>query len=383
LIVRYSHAAAIEPLIRGLLWLRHRASASPIGARCRGPIDAEEGLRYSLPMPRRYHHQAITWLMILLLLSCSREQRQSAAVVSAAGSNVASPSASAQPVGTVPLRADISAERRISFAYRPAGASQEAYAMTDPLDQHQILITRGVERDKAYPVVVALHGQPRRGKAPRSYGFTRMVAEVTRELVETGAVAPLVLVTPVFRFEGENWPNFELGPFIQQVGQILAQAGVGVKGTYVVGHSAAAGCGGAGLNHVAAITPSAVGFFDTCVGEGFLRAARELAKKRIPTLIAHSVETAGFRPRQATEYVVGFDFGRVYSTIGLRPCTCPERLPEVPLRQLDYRCANNEGATTTALVLDTGSGDEAHEALVPVALRYFLQQYVQNATPGG
>jgi hypothetical protein len=365
------------------------------------PIDAEDRLRYSFPMPRRHHELAAMLCMLLYLLSCRREPRQSAAVASTAGSNAARPdriaptspapspssdaasaAASVQPTQDAPHQ-PISEERSISFAFRPAGASQQAYAMQDPLDQHRILLTRGVERGKAYPVVVAMHGQPRRGKAPRSYEFTRVVAEVTRELVDKHEIEPLVLVTPVFRFEGQNWPNFEIGPFMLEVGRILAQTGVGVKGTYVVGHSAAAGCGGAGLNHVAAIAPSAVGFFDTCVGEGFLQAARELAKQRIPTLIAHSVETAGFRPRQRTEYVVDFDFGRVYSTIGLRPSACPEHLPEVPLRRLDYRCATNERATTQALVLDTGSGDEAHEALVPVALRYFLRQYVQSKSPGG
>ena len=44
---------------------------------------------------------------------------------------------------------------------------------------------RGVEKGNTYPVVVALHGQPRRGQAPRSYAFPNVVAEVTRELVQS------------------------------------------------------------------------------------------------------------------------------------------------------------------------------------------------------
>jgi hypothetical protein len=146
----------------------------------------------------------------------------------------------------------------------------------------------------------------------------------------------------------------------------------------VLGHSGAAGCGGGGLNRVADASPSAVGFFDTCVGVGFVQAARELEKQRIPTLIMHSVETAGFRPRQPVEYDADFDFGRVYSTMGLHAAECPSRLPEAPLRQLAFRCATNANATTRALVVDTGRGEKAHEALVPIAVRYFLREFLHR-----
>jgi hypothetical protein len=248
--------------------------------------------------------------------------------------------------------------------------------MHDAEDQHHILLLRGTERGEAYPVVVAMHGQPRRGQAPRTYRFPAVVSRVAREGLTQGDLGPFVLVTPVFRFEGQNWPSFELGPFMTVVYRALADAGIAGSGLYIVGHSGAAGCGGAGLNQVAKLTPNAVGFFDTCVGSGFAQAVRALAAQRTPTLIVHSVETAGFVPRHALEYDADFDFGKVYAPLGLKAATCPEQLPAAPLRSIDYRCAKNDTGSTQAFVVNTGHGEAAHEALVPVALRYFLQRYV-------
>lgn len=286
------------------------------------------------------------------------------------------------PVGTIdaglPSVAVATAARVLTFAWKPSGASEREYSMSDPLDQHQILLTPGVECGKSYPVVVALHGQPRRGQAPRDYQFIRVVSDVARDLVARNSVAPFILVTPVFRFDGQNWPHFDLMQFVTQVRRIVEGEGIGVKGVYVFGHSGAAGCGGQGLNQVAALSPSAVGFFDTCVGSGFVLAAKELAKNRVPTLVIHSVETAGFQPRQPMEYDPHFDFGKVYATLGLLPGTCPSRLPDAPLRNLAYRCAQNATGSTLALVIDTGSGEKAHEALVPIAMRYFIAQYVEQ-----
>ncbi len=267
-------------------------------------------------------------------------------------------------------------ERTISFSWKPRNAHANEYAMNSPEDQHRMTIMRGVVQGHAYPVVVAFHGQPRRGQAPRTYAFPNVVIEATRVLVQTGQVQPLVLVTPVFRFEGQNWPQFELAEFMGEVNRVLSQAGLTSSGTYVFGHSGAAGCGGGGLNGVAEASPKAVGFFDTCIGAGFVREAKALEQKRIPTLIMHSVETAGYRPRQPVEYDANFDFGKIYSAIGLHAAECPPRLPEVPLRQLVYRCATSSGATTQALVVDTGLGEKAHEALVPIAVRYFLREYL-------
>lgn len=250
--------------------------------------------------------------------------------------------------------------------------------MDDPMDQHRVLLLRGVERGRAYPVVVALHGQPRRGQAPRDYRFPKTVADVARELVNPGEVEPFVLVTSVFRFEGQNWPHFELESFMAEVKRVLDEVGVTPGGLYVFGHSGAAGCGGAGLNHAASAKPDAVGFFDTCVGAGFGQAIRALANLRVPTLILHSVETAGFVPRQPVEYDANFDFGKVYAPLGLKAAACPAQVPDAPLRSLDYRCARNDSGLTQAFVVDTGRGEPAHEALVPVAMRYFLRQYLKG-----
>lgn len=314
-------------------------------------------------------------------LSCSRHEERIAVAPSVVrvdgGHSEDLPDAAVSPSRVqAPALAAQSEERTIHFAWKPDNARASEYAMIEPEDQHPIVLMRGVEKGNTYPVVVALHGQPRRGQAPRSYAFPNVVAEVTRELVQSGEVGPLVLATPVFRFEGRNWPDFDVADFLVEVRRVLLDAGLTTKGIYVFGHSGAAGCGGGGLNRVADASPSAVGFFDTCVGAGFVHEVGALTKNRVPTLIIHSVETAGFHPRQPTEYDVNFDFGKVYSTIALHPSTCPTRLPEAPLRLLAFRCATNDGATTQALVLDTGRDEKAHEALVPVAVRYFLREYL-------
>jgi hypothetical protein len=320
-----------------------------------------------------------------LFLSCSRSERRAPqAAPSSLESKREDREADADSSRTaveVPATIAPSAERTVSFPWKPAKGSAREYAMGDTEDQHRILLTRGVQKGNAYPVVVALHGQPRRGQAPRGYAFPRVVADVTRELVQTHRIEPVILVTPVFRFEGQNWPNFELAEFMLEVRRRLSELGLSVKGTYAVGHSGAAGCGGGGLNRASDASLTAVGFFDTCVGAGFLQQVKALEKNRTLTLILHSVETAGFQSRQPVEYDAHFDFGKVYSSVGLRRSACPQHLPDAPLRDLPFRCATNEAGTTLALVVDTGQGEKAHEALVPVALRYFLQEYLVKVSP--
>ncbi len=309
----------------------------------------------------------------LLLPCCKRDEPQATVQAPA---TVAAAHSAVTPSNARPEPKAIPAERTLAFSWRPAGASPRAYAMSDALDQHHVLLLRGIEPGKSYPVVVAMHGQPRRGQAPRSYQFQRVVADVARELIHAGELEPFVLVTPVFRFEGQNWPAFDLVAFMAEVNRVLADARVTPQGLYLFGHSGAAGCGGAGLNQAATVAPAAVGFFDTCVGAGFAHAIRALSEKRIPTLVMHSVETAGFVPRQPVEYQADFDFGKVYAPLGMKPFRCPKELPDAPLRPLEYRCARSASGTTLALVVDTGRGEQAHEALVPVAMRYFLRQYI-------
>ena len=336
---------------------------------------------------RRVNTEAVLAIGALAIVqpTCSRPSSRAASVESTVptnGSNDAgqvgaasAPTRDTVDGGLLPV-AVATAERMLTFAWQPSGANEREYSMSDPLDQHKILLMPGVERGKSYPVVVALHGQPRRGQAPRDYQFVRVVSDVARDAVTQKGAVPFILVTPVFRFDGQNWPYFDLVQFMAHVRRILEGEGIGTKGVYVFGHSGAAGCGGQGLNQAAALSPTAVGFFDTCLGSGFVQAAKVLAQNRVPTLIVHSVETAGFHPRQLIEYDPHFDFGRVYATMGLRPSACPSRLPDAPLRNLAYQCAKNTAGSTLALVIDTGSGERAHEALVPIAMRYFIAQYV-------
>ena len=71
-----------------------------------------------------------------------------------------------------------------------------------------------------------------------------------------------------------------------------------------------------------------------------------------------------------------FDFGKVYAPIGLKPNEqCPDHDFAAPLRDQPYRCAADPDGVVHAFVVDTGEGQKAHDAVVPVALRYFLRNY--------
>src|SRR5262249_21617358 len=78
--------------------------------------------------------------------------------------------------------------RILRFAWRPPRRSANAYEMSDAADQHQVVLTEGVTPGGRYPILIALHGQPKRGESPRSYAFPKRVAEVVADLVHRGAV---------------------------------------------------------------------------------------------------------------------------------------------------------------------------------------------------
>jgi hypothetical protein len=265
--------------------------------------------------------------------------------------------------------------RVIRFAWRPPEGDADAYAMDDALDQHQIVMPRDAKDGAAYPVLIAFHGQPKRGEAPRNYAFAGKVIAATTSAVAHGA-KPVVLVLPVFRYFGTNWPHFDIVAFKGEIERRLASEGLKSAGYYVVGHSGAAGCGGDGMNHVHRIAPAGVGFFDTCLGPGWRDEVKRLRDAHVPTLMIHSLETAGFSPRQVTEYLPTFDFGRAYGPAGLAPSACPGHVPSAPLREQPFRCSADEKGTTRGLIVDSGTGEEGHNALVPIAVEYFLNEYV-------
>jgi hypothetical protein len=244
--------------------------------------------------------------------------------------------------------------------------------MTEPDDQHRLVII-GRREKGPYPVLIAMHGQPKRDQSPRDYAFPQTVIERTRQLVQQGQVEPLVLALPVFRFRGTNWPAFDLVPFRTKIEQTLGAEGFTAGAFYVVGHSGAAGCGGDGMNRAHRIHPVAVGFFDTCLGAGWRDEVRTLQRARVPTSILQSVETAGVQPRRLREYDGRYDFGQVYRAVGLAPVACPAHLPDAPLRSQPYHCAADADAVVRAFVVDTGEGEAAHNALIGVALAYFLR----------
>ena len=262
--------------------------------------------------------------------------------------------------------------RDIPFEWRPPNGPKAAYEMADPLDQHHILLHPGVKKGGRYPVVVGFHGQPKRGKNPRDYMFRQGILETLAPLVETNSVAPFVLVLPVFRFLGQNWPGFDPKPFRDAVETELKKQDIETGDWYAFGHSGAAGCGGDGLNLAHRLSPKRVAFIDVCLGEGWQREIQVLKKKGISTLHIHSVETAGFRPKQRPEYQSNFDFGRAFAPLGLKPVPCEGPHPGEKLRNQPFRCAATDDGLVRGFIVDTGEGVAAHEAALKVGFRFFL-----------
>jgi hypothetical protein len=271
--------------------------------------------------------------------------------------------------------------RVIRFSWKPARGPDAAYAMEAPEDQHRLVLPPGLEPGAEVPVVVGFHGQPARGRDPGGYWFPGAVEELTLGWVREGRLRPFVLVLPVFRFVGSNWPGFDPRAFRAKVEELLEAEGLRAGPWYAFGHSGAAGCGGDGLNQVFRLAPAAAGFFDTCLGPGFVQVLGELEQRRTPTLVVHSVETAGFSPRQTPEYQSGFDFGLAYGPAGLAPIPCPEKHPGGRLRPQKWKCAASPGRHVRAFVIDSGEGAEAHQATVEPALLFFLEEYAGLSAP--
>jgi len=264
----------------------------------------------------------------------------------------------------------------VYFEWQPQNGPRAAYTLPEKEDQHRIHLSSQVTSGGVYPVVVGFHGQPKRGKNPRDYHFVQQVPQIVEAVAAKEQLRPFVFVMPVFRFLGQNWPGFDVREFRKEVERQLKKRGIGAGDWFAFGHSGAAGCGGDGLNRAERMAPKAVGFFDTCLGRGWQEAVRQLQKDHVQTVNIHSVETAGFRPRQRPEYQSSFDFGRAYGPLGLAPVACPKAHPGERLRDQAYRCAATKGGGVQGFVVDTGDGAPAHEALLPVAISYFLTRFI-------
>jgi len=300
----------------------------------------------------------------------------------------ASPAPDEQEAGPAPPKTDAGSDevakpepeppaeaRVIRFAWRPPRGPKAAYEMTEPADQHRLVLTPGVEQGGSYPVVAAFHGQPPRGMAPGEYRFPDDTEEQVVDLVRRERIRPVILVIPVFRFIGGNWPWFDLRAFREKMEEMFAELGIEGTDWYAFGHSGAAGCKGDGLNRAHRMKPVAVGYFDTCIGQGWADEIERLRQRGVRVLNVHSVETAGFVPKQTPEYQSTFDFGRAYKPAGMKPVECPEVHPGVRLRDQKYRCAASDDGLLKAFVVDSGQGKEAHRNVLVPAIFYFLTRF--------
>ena len=68
---------------------------------------------------------------------------------------VVEPAAQDKPVEVVPEN-PVSAARTIRFEWCPRKTVADAYEMSDPADQHRVVLTPGVVKGGSYPVVVGL-----------------------------------------------------------------------------------------------------------------------------------------------------------------------------------------------------------------------------------
>ncbi len=324
---------------------------------------------------------------LVVALSCSSSKKSTAPVVLPEGSSNDAVAAQADAAPALPAVASSSASEanplppsrprlRFSFAWTPPGANPAAYEMPEPEDQHKVIVFADDVGDHRLPALIAMHGQPSRDKAPREYRFGPQVEATLEELDQEGKLRPVVLVLPVFRLWEGNWPAFDLLKFRRALESELSTRKIRITSYYAFGHSGAAGCGGDGLNRAHRLKPKAVGFFDTCLGPGWTQELKALNREQIPTIDIHSVETAGFRPRQSAEYQDSFDFGRAYQQVGLTPVECkPDPFP-LPLREQPYRCAASSNGFIRAFVADTGKGQQGHDAAVTAGTRVFVEMFL-------
>ncbi len=264
----------------------------------------------------------------------------------------------------------------ITFDWRPKTGPAAAYRLDSQEDQHRIIIFRNAKTSNKTPVIVGFHGQPAREKNPRDYIFGSKALEVLQNTINNKELSNVILVLPVFRFIGQNWPGFDLVDFKKKVLDILKERSIESGDWFLFGHSGAVGCGGDGLNQAHRIHPKAVGFFDTCLGNGWQQAINSLSREKVNTVTIHSVETAGFRPKQRPEYQADFDFGKAFKPLNLLPSSCPSMLPDAPLKNHTYKCSASSDRTIEALMVDTGEGQQAHADLLPIALKYFITRFV-------
>jgi predicted peptidase len=138
--------------------------------------------------------------------------------------------------------------------------------------KHLVYLPRGYDRQKAWPLVLFLHGAGERGEDPKlveKEGLPRLVA--------AGEQLPFIIVAPQCA-EGARWESYELSLLLDV---IEAKHRVDPDRVYVTGLS----MGGFGTWALAARTPERFAALVPICGGGDPKTARHIA--HIPTWVFH------------------------------------------------------------------------------------------------
>ena len=209
--------------------------------------------------------------------------------------------------------------------------------------------------DHALPVLVFLHGNNAEKIKYRWMGGGQEgdVRRIVSELIEAGAVPPMLVAAPssidpnTMGAAGATWPAFDLDLFLDRTAERLAGVATLDRGRVIVAAHSGGGCnirGGLASAMRAKRTPILAGFsIDTCM---LLDLAKDLAHARPTTHVVVSWQTASWPEREFTGFS-NFFRREVKKT----PPTARV------LRELDH---------------EKQPGAGAHDAMVGITLRKYL-----------
>ena len=155
------------------------------------------------------------------------------------------------------------------------------------------------------PLVISLHGMNGKNsiKHPHLDEKRLHVGKIAGQLIEDGKVTPLLIAAPT-EFSDGPWGSFEIGKFVAAIEKAIAGQGVEIDhdAVSVLGHSAAGGSPGRGLNRIADQGAAfdghplkVFGIADTCITSDNARHYQDaLAENKVTAVYALHKGTGGW-----------------------------------------------------------------------------------------